>query len=402
MSSVVTSFNYKVEASFVIDDRDYPISDGSINSIVVDYNYDTKNMPGMYVALRIPSGLYNKMVLNNETGVISLRLYKFNSQLQNPIVTPYIQDKFIYIISSDPNYNIAEESASNITNNDTTNDPNSYMSGHIGLISLHLLEDNSIFINDIIKDSNPISIVHRYTKHMKMCIEPFDNNEMIDQFIIPPINTITGLLKYLNQNFCFYNSGYRFFRDFSTSYLLSMKGNPVETEDYEYNTIVIYVCDPTDYKANTTAIEFDTTNKAYIIYVNANNITIGKDRVGSKTYNNIVGVDTLGNTEELAIDLPTYVDSSKKNILERVPNDNLNLIKNTKNTLESGSTLISVVKNDIDAAIITPNKQYMIKSHSMNREYDGKYVLSSKKEIFYRNTSSFVCTINFVLRRAKE
>lgn len=402
MSSVITSFNYQVEASFIIDDQDYPIADGSINSIVIDYSYDNKNMPGMYVALRIPSDLYNKMVLNSETGVISLRLYKFNSQLQNPIVSPYIQDKFIYLISSDPNYNITEESASNNTNNKSTNDPNSYMSGHIGLISLHLLEDNSVFINDIIKDSNVLSILHRYTNHMKMCIEPLDNNEMIGQFIIPPINTITGLLKYLNLNFCLYNSGYRFFRDFSTSYLLSMKGNPVETEDYDYNTIVFYICDPSDDKANTTAIEFDTTNKAYVIYVNANSVSIVKDRVASKAYNNIVGVDTLGNTEELAIDLPTYVDSSKKNIIERVPNDNLNLIKNTKNTLESGSTLISIVKNDIDTSIITPNKQYMIKSHNMNREYDGKYVLSSKKEIFYRNTSSFVCTINFALRRAKE
>ena len=401
MSSVISSFNYKVEASVIIDNANYTIPDGTINSIIVDYDYDKKNMPAIYLALRLTTELYNKMVTNVETAVISFRLYKFNTQLQNGITSPYIQDKFTYIISGDPNYNEAMERYVSSSDSNSTN-ANSYMQGHIGLVSLSLSEENNLLINDIIKNSNLASIIHKYTHHMKMCIEPFDNADTIQQFIIPPINTITNFLAYMNENFCFYKSGYRFFRDFSTSYLLSMKGNPVEDSNVDYNTIVIYVCDPTDEKANTTALEFDTTNKAYVIYVNANNVTTKPNRVLSKKFNSLIGVDTLGNINELELDLPTYADATKKNIFERVPNDNIELINNTKAILESGSLVVSIIKNEIDASIITPNKQYFVKSHNINRDYDGKYVLCMKKEIFYRTTSSFVCTVTFNLRKAED
>lgn len=403
MPSVVTSFNYIVEASFVIDDVYYDIPDGSINSIIIDYSYDTKNMPGMYVALRLTTDLYNKMVLNQENGLLSFRLYKYNTQVSTPVKEPYVEDRFIYIIQSDPNYNVALDKQTSNEDNSYLDNPNSYMSGHIGLLSLKLIEQNSVLINDIIKNSNMASIVHKYTNHMKMCIEPFDNNKMIDQFIIPPINTITGLLSYLNNNYCFYKSGYRYFRDFNKTYLLSMKGNPVKDDEYDYQNIIISVRDPLDDLANSASIELDPTNKAYIIYVNANNVSIAENRTAAKKYNTVMSIDTVGNTKELELDIPMYAECSKKYIFERIPeSNNEELPYNTKTTLESGSFAISVVKNEIDTSLISPNKQFYIKSHDLNRGYDGKYVLASKKEIYYRNDASFICTVNFILRRAEK
>lgn len=402
MPSLITSFNYTVKASFVIDDQYYDIPDGCINSIIMDYRYDSKNMPGIYVALRLPADLYNKMVLNVETGLLSFRLYKFNTQVKAPVIEPYVEDRFIYIIQSDPNYNSALDKSSKDNKSSLVSDNDSYMEGHIGLISLNLLEQNAVLVNDIIKNSNLASIVHKYTNHMTMCIEPFDNNNMIDQFIIPPINTVTGLLSYLNTNFSFYKSGYRYFRDFNRTYLLSTRGNPVDDGQYEYNSIIIYICDPTDEKGNSASIELDPANRAYIIYVNANNITITHNRTAAKRYNTLMGVDTLGNVNQFDLDIPSYAEATKKYMFERLPNDNVDYSVNTKNKLESGAYFISVVKNEIDTSLISPNKQFHIKSHDMNREYDGKYVLSSKKEIYYRTTSTYVSTISFTLRRAEE
>lgn len=402
MPSIVTSFNYIVEASFIIDDVYYTIPDGSINSIIIDYSYDTKNMPGIYLALRLTTDLYNKMVLNSENGLLSFRLYKYNTQISAPVREPYVEDRFIYIIQSDPNYNATLEKQTGNEDTSYLDNPNSYMSGHIGLVSLKLLEDNSVLINDIIKKSNLASIVHKYTNHMKMCIEPFDNNDIIDQLIIPPINTISGFLSYLNNIKCFYKSGYRYFRDFTKTYLLSMKGNPVKDDEYDYQNIIFSVRDPLDDLSNSASIELDPTNKAYIIYVNANNVSIKSNRVAAKKYNTVMSVDTVGNVEELELDIPEYAESSKKYIFERIYEGNNDFPNNTKTTLESGSYIVSIVKNEIDTSLISPNKQYYIKSHDLNREYDGKYVLASKKEIFYRNDSSFVCTISFGLRRADK
>ncbi len=402
MPSIVTSFNYIVEASFIIDDVYYTIPNGSINSIIIDYSYDTKNMPGIYLALRLTTDLYNKMVLNSENGLLSFRLYKYNTQISAPVREPYVEDRFIYIIQSDPNYNATLEKQTGNEDTSYLDNPNSYMSGHIGLVSLKLLEENSVLINDIIKKSNLASIVHRYTNHMKMCIEPFDNNDIIDQLIIPPINTISGFLSYLNNIKCFYKSGYRYFRDFTKTYLLSMKGNPVKDDEYDYQNIIFSVRDPLDDMSNSASIELDPTNKAYIIYVNANNVSIKSNRVAAKKYNTVMSVDTVGNIEELELDIPEYAESSKKYIFERIYEGNKDFPNNTKTTLESGSFIVSIVKNEIDASLISPNKQYYIKSHDLNREYDGKYVLASKKEIFYRNDSSYVCTISFGLRRAEK
>ena len=61
MSSVISSFNYKVEASVIIDNTDYKIPDGTINSIIVDYDYDRKKMPTIYVALRLTTNLNKKI-----------------------------------------------------------------------------------------------------------------------------------------------------------------------------------------------------------------------------------------------------------------------------------------------------------------------------------------------------
>ena len=398
--SITTAFKYKLEMSLLIGKKYYEIPRNSVKTILISSDYDKNNMPIIYMRIRMSSTLYNQMVLNNDRATISFRLFKFDDKSVSGVVESYIEDNFTYVMPTDPNYNEAMEqyvSGSSTAYNDNAD---TYMEGYIALTSLKLVGDNVKLINTIVKDTDIMSIVHKFTSHMNMCIEPFDNRDHIDQMIIPPITTISKLLAYLNDQYCFYKNGYRYFRSFNTTYLLSANGNAVKEGINSFNTIIISICDPLDEKGKSNAIDLDRTNHAYIIYVDAKKTSISVDKFANKQYNSIIGVDTEGNTIQEELRVPPTPDSTEKTIITRT--DSLDYIYNIKRAVESVSVILTVSKTEIDSSLFTPNKEYQIKHYSSSREYDGKYVLSYKKEVLVQQGEEYIGNILFGLRRILE
>lgn len=398
--SVVNSYYFTVSAMLLIGSKSYNIEEHYIRTIILDYSYDKMNMPIIYLKLRIPSELYNIMVLNVQSATISFRLFKSEHEGVGVLREPYIEDRFTYIMTTDPNYNESFEQL--IDKDDSDTDQSSYMEGYIGLTSIQIINDNKKLFNDIVKDTNPISIIHRYTKHMNMVIEPLDNNDHIDQFIIPPITSITNLIDYINRNYCLYKSGYRFFRDFGKSYLLSATGKAVPDEYSSFNTIIVVITDPLDNLSKMNSMEIDKENHAYIIYINAKDTNLKVDRVRDKQYNSILGVDTLGNSIQETLAIPTYPESTKKVILERTVLNNVDRIYNTKAMMESVSVILNLSKTEIDSTILTPNKEYLVRNYEASSKYNGRYILSYKKEIIFREGTTMLGNVMFGLRRVKQ
>ena len=398
--SITTAFKYKLEMSLLVGKKYYEIPRNSVKTILISSDYDKNNMPIIYMRIRMSSTLYNQMVLNNDRATISFRLFKFDDKSVSGVVESYIEDNFTYVMPTDPNYNEAMEqyvSGSSTAYNDNAD---AYMEGYIALTSLKLVGDNIKLINTIVKDTDIMSIVHKFTSHMNMCIEPFDNRDHIDQMIIPPITTISKLLAYLNDQYCFYKNGYRYFRSFNTTYLLSANGNAVKEGINSFNTIIISICDPLDEKGKSNAIDLDRTNHAYIIYVDAKKTSISVDKFANKQYNSIIGVDTEGNTVQEELRVPPTPDSTEKTIITRT--DSLDYIYNIKRAVESVAVILTVSKTEIDSSLFTPNKEYQIKHYSSSREYDGKYILSYKKEVLVQQGEEYIGNILFGLRRILE
>lgn len=398
--SITTAFKYKLEMSLLIGKKYYEIPRNSVKTILISSDYDKNNMPIIYMRIRMSSTIYNQMVLNNDRATISFRLFKFDDKSVSGVVESYIEDNFTYVMPTDPNYNEAMEqyvSGSSTAYNDNAD---AYMEGYIALTSLKLVGDNVKLINTIVKDTDIMSIVHKFTSHMNMCIEPFDNRDHIDQMIIPPITTISKLLAYLNDQYCFYKNGYRYFRSFNTTYLLSANGNAVKEGINSFNTIIISICDPLDEKGKSNAIDLDRTNHAYIIYVDAKKTSISVDKFANKQYNSIIGVDTEGNTVQEELRVPPTPDSTEKTIITRT--DSLDYIYNIKRAVESVAVILTVSKTEIDSSLFTPNKEYQIKHYSSSREYDGKYILSYKKEVLVQQGEEYIGNILFGLRRILE
>lgn len=401
MSSLITSFNYTVKMSLVIGQKEEEIPLNAVKEIITNYDYDRNTMPVIYIGLRLTSDLYDKFITNADTATVTLTITKYNNKaVGGKRERNYIHASFVYEMTSNPNYNKSIEKS--MSDSVSDQDAQTYLEGHIGLIQIDNVNDNRFFINTILKNTNLMSIVHKYTKHMKMVIEPFDNIQNIDQIIIPPTTSITKLLKYLNSEYTLYNTGYRYFRDFDTTYLLSMAGNPVKDSNYTYNTVIINIRDPLDPISNTNSMELNDSAKAYIINVSASRTSINIDRNTDKIVNSVIGVDLLGNTKQIDLDIPHSSNSTEKVLLERVSLDNLNYINNIKYTLESLTTAVTITKTEIDSSILTPNKEYLIRNYEDNSEYNGRYILSFKKEVLLQQDNGYISSVIFTLRKVRD
>lgn len=399
MNRLITSYNYKIEMSLVVNNNEYDVNPGDISSVTINSEYDKNTMPIIYIGLSLDLWLYDEFVKHSSDGFVVFKIYKFDAKSTSYLETSYIEDKFMYVMTDNPNYNQSLQKQSTETYESTA----TYMEGYISLISLQSINDNKRLFNTIFKNTDLLSIIHHVTNHMKMCIEPFDDNPKISQFIIPPITSLTNLLQYINNYYCFYSTKYRYFRDFNMTYLLSSKGISTKIiNDNKYNTIIINICDPLEIVGNANGIEINRDSKSYIINVNANDTSLDIDRLTDKTFNSIIGVDTNGNILKVSLNIPRNTDSTEKVILERVFGDNLNHIYNSKNIIESSSIVATIYKSEIDTTIITPNKEFLINHYDSNSEYNGRYILSFKKEIMHQQSTNYIGIVIFGLRKVGD
>lgn len=394
--ATLNEYNYDIELSLLLENEIITLGKTDINSIIIDSDYDKNTMPVIIVGINVEPNTYNKFVLNSEKAFVSAKIYKSDINTIGSSDSVYIADRFIYKMTDNPNYNesLINMNSSNEYINDAT------LRGYIALINQDSINNNKKMYNTIIKKTDILSAVISFLNHMKLCIEPFEDNPTIDQFIVPPITSITNLLNYLNQNFCFYKSGYRYFRDFDITYLLSCSGKAVPISDIEYNTIVINIEDPLSYNGYDDGISIDNKSKSYILHVAANATSIDKDKYIDNSFNSIIGIDSEGNTGEVVLDIPKNPESTKKVYLERV--NNIKYINNTKQALESKALIVTISKANIDSSILTPNREYIIKNYKDNSDYDGKFILSYKKEVMILTSNGFQSNIVFGLRKINE
>ena len=388
-------YRYEISAIFVNKDEIHEILQESISAIITNYDYDTNNMPLIYMEFSVKSELYDIMVTNISTAKIILTMKRYDKNTKSGLSKIMMRKEFSYLMQTDPDYH---KPLDRLEGSRELN-PTSYKKGVIVLIDQELMDNNKVLYNDIIKDSNMISIVHKYTKHMPMVIEPFTNNEDIPVIIIPPIASIKDLLDFLNKFSCFYDEGYRYFRDFDKTYILSNKGNPVQDDSDKYDTFIIKIMDTTSEETKSAGIITDPTQKAYILQVDALDTHVNINIARDKEYNHIIGITSSG--EVIKEDLLLSQDNEKEKVLlQRLCNDNIKYIKNIKSSIDSSSVVIQLSRTEIDSSIITPNKEYIIKNYREYSEYNGRYILSSKKEIYMQQDGEFISNTSLVFRKA--
>ena len=393
-----TAYRYVVETMmFIADDTTEPIEipSESILSITNNYDYDRNHMPMIYINFNINTLLYDKMVEYADTGKIIFTFKKYNNQGYSSLLSNYIHSEFAYLIETDVDYH----KSLNKLEGDLSSNTNSYKRGSIALIDLHSIDNNKGIFNGIIKDSNMISIVNKFTTHMPMVIEPFHNNEKISTLIIPPISTLTELLKFLNGEELFYDSGYRFFRDFDKTYLLSNSGKPVDDGDDVYDTILINILDTINPESKTFGIDVDKHQKSYIMNIDALDTSMNINLVQDKDYNTIVGITDDGEVNKVSLETKSELSKERVVFVRANTKEDLSVIAKA---VDSAGVVLQITRTELDGSLFTPNKEYVVKNYSDYSEYDGRFLLSSKKEIFIQQDNEFISNTVLTFRKIME
>ena len=395
-------YRYKAELKYINGNNEINITTESINFICIDSDYlGKKAFPIIYIGINLKASIYNTMLENikEDTVVLSMTKYTVDEDGGSTVESKFIKDEFIYFFNeTDPDYNQDLEKASSEGDIDSTS---GYKRVKMGLLNLNILNLCKTMYNDIISGKMS-SILYYYLKDASSIImQKLDNNKEFDKLIIPPLPTLNKLLQYLNNISSFYNTSYRFFIDLNKrAYLLSNNGDAVPAKDEMYSSIIVKVSsDIEDSTSKEPGIEIDSKNQCYNLYLDSSNTSTTINLYKDKEVSKIITISTNGIIKSSKLDTFKNSTGIRTNIY-RTFNENNKEIQNIAHLTTSGNVMLNITKEGVDCSLITPNKSINVKNHKLYKEYDGKYILAGKQEIFVMNDmSNFTC--NTILKMLK-
>lgn len=347
-----------------------------IKSIVIDRDYDGKNMPTIYVTVSMARNLLDKVILSKNNSTFIFRLYKFALNEQS-FEEEYINDEFVYFLSQDINY----DKNVDFENEDEQKKDDNYTLVTLGLMKQKLININKGYYGGSFKDVSTTAILLHITKGIDKLIFENPIPYKYKSLLIPPIESLSKTIEFINSLHTIYKTPYRFFMDLDISYILSSSGLGIETKDEPNNTIDIQIKDPASYGAVEQGIILDKENKIYRLLVNANSTRMYNDNISDKSFNVLYGVSAT-TTQVMQLNVAKSKGSSEKRKILRIHNENFELLDNHKESIEMSGNTLTISKPNIDCSVITPNKKYIVKNVQQYMSYDGIYILSRKREIY--------------------
>lgn len=380
-------YKYDAYLQYTYNGKDIVFDNTNILSFSIEYDYDNKNMPIILLIAAIDKKIVDDMITNkNKKIIFNVTRFIENSNMQ--FKRKYIYKEFTYFISGDLNN-------TDDLDYETNKNPDVYRKITIGLMDQELIDNNKKIVNEIAKDTTLINLLATHLSHMKLLIEPV-NPVKIDNLLIPYMNTISNFVKYLNDNYAIYDTKYRLFYDFDKTYLLSSSGKVVESTDDDINTVVINIVSNTDENNGIQGMYTDEQRKMHILDIVINNITMSENESEYRSYDNIISIDSMGNTSTASIG--STFNTNTKIVRTNIPD----YASKVKNEIANSSILLSVIKEGIDTTVLTMNKQYIVQNYDRLKDKDrnGIFILSKKREIYTRDGEDYSLNCVLSLRKA--
>lgn len=401
-------YKYKIEWSYncTADNKEYPLLSSQIHFMMIDKYIDSMNMPTLFISSNIDKNMLDKMIQGQDNDTIFLSLSKYNVDDPSGLVIECFKKRFIYLLNTDDtNYtkNYDYDNEEDKKRNDI------FINATFGLLDYELVKNNQIMnygvfngsiVNGVRIDTfKMIDVVHRYTKHMKMIIEPM-NNDKLDELPISPVNTVSQVLSQLDTFKTFYETPYRFFMDFDRTYLLSSAGNQVPAIGEDIMTIICNIIDaevPED-----QGIAIDEKNKCYVFNVNSKFTSYESNRTTNKTALNINTVTGVG---ELSDNNPLKNVNQNANVgvvsspLIRVRNSNTQKTENLRTEIDNNQFKFLIKKAHIDIDALKINKEFFVNNHDSKSEFDGKFIISRLQEYYSFEEDEFVLMVSIYLKK---
>lgn len=376
---------YTADMTFVLNDETYNIEESNISSIIIDHDFVNNNMPMIFTNITIKASLLDLMLENQSSGKIIFNLKRTIANSDMPdLFTEYLTDEFIYFVT--------DSEAQMMDEGET------YKQATLGLLSLKCINKNKKLINGVVS-GNLSSLMYYVTGHMPVVIEPPTQNIVFENKILPPMNSISKMLAYINSLSVFYNTPYRFYIDFDCTYLLSSSGKAIKKDGERISTILLNFKNDYEMDGKTKGMYIDEEKSLLEIVIDEDDYEISDDHNLEKSYSKVTATNASGKVSS------KYINTSpNSNIIEKVRsirlmNDNDGLLDNIIASANQSAVKIMAQKEFIDSSQITLNKEYIIKMDEIYNyeDYNGRYLLSRKRDIYLRTDNKFTSTTMLIL-----
>ena len=86
----------------------------------------------------------------------------------------------------------------------------------------------------------------------------------------------------------------------------------------------------------------------------------------------------------------------------KINDDNYNMLKNIKASIENKINRLFINKNDLDPSLFSINKEYIVHNYDAHSDKDGHFILSRRLEIYIREDEKFTCNTMLELDKVLE
>ena len=383
-------YNYKIVLKYINSTNiEVEIDSTQIQYILIDKDFENINMPVITIFGSIEKNILDDMIRHSNDNLVTLGIYKYDNTNQNDNITEkYFNDKFIYMLNEDLSRTDKLDNPQGI---DSKTGNRQYREVTIFLIQQNAINNNRQTINGVYHNASMNSLILQSTNYLgNMLLEPIKYDTRFDQVIIPPIDSISNYIRYLNDNLgVFYDSPYRFFIDFDTTYLVSSSGNAIRARNQYIYTIVIDIREIDSNISEEPGAYVDLKSGKYTIGIDASKVEYIKNNVTNKIVNKVTVINSKGDVFEQDIEDNKAKVTSTINQIMNISNNDQNVINNISYSVESANVTITIVKNDLDASLFTLNKEYII-NDPVHDSYAGHYILLQVKQLFIKQNENFI------------
>ena len=377
--------------------EEIPIFGAYIQSMGTDYNFTGCIMPVIYVTLNVNTELYDQIVENSTDGKFLLRASIYNGEGNGMgIQKEIINDQFIYFIPA--KYNFAKKMDDGGISQDIVSGETMHIV--VGLMKAELIMANKKSFNGNFLDTDTEELLETVLEDVpNISIEDIDeieNKKEYANYLMVPQESVLNAIDFLFEDSPFYNTQYNFFMDFKKSYLLNSEGEPRKRN--AIHTVLFQINSIGGGTENLTGVASDSEGGVHIIYVLETDVNYNINTSTEKGVNQIVGYDTDTVTKT---DLNIVVSKESTTNKQAFMAANQLGVDIRKQMLDNTSVTLQIYKMNMDTSMITPDKCYMV-NDSKYPDYNGKYLIMFKKDIWARVDSSYDVSTIIGLQRIAD
>lgn len=395
LSTESTIYRYRVVTMDLLlpEEDPIPISTAEIDGFAIEKDFDNDYFPILFFGVRLTPGKYFKIIKNKNIAKFRIRIdvEKFDptsGETSSPVML--FNDLFC-LISNDETQDINEELHKETI--DTVGSEND-MSFYSKIYELYLFKEKDLTIskktiNDVITNDNMQNIVTYCLSSAgasKVLMTPFNNTNSYREVIVYPVPLLQNI-KFLEQQYGFYNYGSLFFFDFDKLYFIDKRAEVTAYQTMEYTTVKVNIFSTSNTNAVSTGSFKNDEEKNYTIQVSETNMrmntlsTLSDQTSGNK----LTVVNTKANsTSTVNPNVSQFGSGTEKVVLDDYGNKYTTSAAQYR--IMEDNFIVDLTLSDLDISCLTPNKKFMLlfENSKINSSKGGSYRLARMAFTFKR------------------